>query len=100
MTEAEIQREILDYLKRRRYTVLRTNAGGIKISSTRFVHLAPKGTPDLLAIDLRGEHHWIEVKTPNGAIKEEQKEWIDEHRSRGCDVIVARSVDDVILAGL
>lgn len=100
MTEAEIQREIFDYLRARRYTVLRTNAGGIKLSSTRFVHLAPKGTPDLLAIDLRGRHHWIEVKTPGGKLKDVQREWIDEHRSRGCDVVIARSVDDVILAGL
>lgn len=93
-TEAAIQKQIIDYLTMVGCTVIRINSGSLKLGSGR-VRLAEAGTPDLLAITRRGRHVWIEVKTPTGTLRDAQRAWIDEHLSRGCDVIVARGVDDV-----
>lgn len=94
MSEAEIQRDIIDYLKARKYTVVRVNSGKVK-ARNGFVQLADPGTPDLLAISRRGEHVWVEVKKDTGKLSHDQIEWIAEHRTRGCTVLVARSVEEV-----
>lgn len=95
MTEATVQKQIVDYLKARGHTVVRINSGGIKLRSSQYVHLAEPGTPDLLSIDRRGNHVWIEVKRQGGDLRKDQIEWIAEHRTRGCTVLVAQSLDDV-----
>ena len=94
MTEAEIQKQIIDYLKASGCTVIRVNSGRVK-ARNGYVHLAPDGTPDLLAITRRGRHVWIEVKTPKGKLRDAQRAWIDRHRARGCEVVVARALEDV-----
>lgn len=93
-TESEIQKQIVDYLTLVGCTVIRINSGSLKLGSGR-VRLAEAGTPDLLAITPTARHVWIEVKTAKGALREAQRAWIEKHLDRGCDVIVARSLEDV-----
>lgn len=91
MREADIQRDIVDYLKLAGYVVFRMNAGRAKKNVTG----APAGTPDILAISPRGRHLWVEVKTEEGTVSQTQQAVIDELIRRGDSVIVARSVGDL-----
>jgi len=91
MTEAEIQKQIVEYLRAQNCTVVRINSGSAKHN----LKLAPAGTPDLLVIDRYGRHTWIEVKGPKGKLREAQVEWINLHQARGVHVIVAYGLEDV-----
>ena len=90
-SEGTIQKEIIDLLKLRGSLVFRMNAGSAKYN----VKLAPRGTPDLLAV-LPGTAIWLEVKTPKGKVSEDQFNMINDLRDRGELVYVVRSVEDVI----
>jgi len=91
MTESQIQKQIMDYLKSLGALVFRMNSGNAKYN----VKLAPSGTPDLLAV-LRTQTVWIEVKTETGTLRDSQRFMIKELEGRGQKVIVARCLDDVI----
>ena len=91
MTENDIQRGIIDYLKARGYEVIRINAGGYR-GRTR---LAPPGTPDVLALGDNGQTLWLEVKTATGTASAAQVAWHNKMRQRGHRVEVVRSVEEV-----
>jgi len=90
-SEADIQREIKDYLEYANYLVFRMNAGRAKKNVTG----APAGTPDLFSISPKGRHLWIEVKTEDGELSPVQASMHTKLMERGDSVIVARSVGDV-----
>ena len=91
MTETEIQKEIVAYLKDANCLVYRMNAG----SYTNKIKTVPKGTPDLLVITQYGFTFWIEVKTKTGKVTIIQGNMHSRLRSYGQRIIVARSVEDV-----
>lgn len=85
LTESVIQKEILDYLHKKRVVVWR-------ISET--VNII--GFPDLLAIDpTNGKFVGIEVKTATGRVSSVQEAVHSIIRRSQGVVIVARSVEDV-----
>lgn len=85
LTESVIQKEILDYLHKKRIVVWR-------ISET--VNII--GFPDLLAIDpTNGKFVGIEVKTATGRVSSVQNAVHSIIRRSQGVVIVARSVEDV-----
>ena len=90
VTEADIQRSIVEYLRARGALVLRMNAGRTKHN----VHLAPPGTPDLLVVEPH-RLYWVEVKAEKGKLNEDQKKMHEQLGRYGQEVIVARSVEDV-----
>lgn len=90
MTESQIQKQIIDYLKLSGYLVFRMNSGKARNN----IRLCPPGTPDLLAINGR-KNVWIEVKTKNGKLNEDQIYMHDELARRYEKVIVVRSLNDV-----
>ncbi len=92
-SEGEIQKEIIDHLKLRGGLVFRMNSGSTKNN----VKLAPKGTPDLLAIMIN-KVLWIEVKTATGKPNKDQINMHIVLKTMGQKVIIARSLDDVIEA--
>lgn len=51
------------------------------------------GSPDLVG-NLNGRLFCLEVKTPTGRLKPEQKAWHAMHRANGAFVAVARSVEE------
>ena len=91
MTESEIQKEIIAYLKVQGFLVLRTNAGSVRHN----VKMAPSGFPDLMVIMGHGKVLFIEVKTPTGKVSDIQLNMHDRLIVSGHDVMVARSVEDV-----
>ena len=73
MTESQIQKQIIDYLRTIGAIVFRMNSG----STRHNVKLAPPGTPDILAV-LRTQTIWIEVKTETGVLRDSQRFMIRE----------------------
>jgi Holliday junction resolvase len=90
LSESEIQKQIIDYLKTSGGIVFRMNSG----QRQNNVKLCPAGTPDLFVV-LPHKTLWIEVKTETGKLRDSQKEMIFELLKRKQEVIIARSVDDV-----
>ncbi len=91
MTESEIQKQIIDYCKSIGGIVFRMNAGGRGYN----IKKPPKGTPDLLIV-LDRISLWIEVKTKTGIVSKDQIFMHMELVRMGQNVVVARSLDDVI----
>lgn len=90
MTEATIQKQIIELLERTGWFVLelRGNARrGGQVFQT-------KGTPDLYAAK-RGRQIWLEVKRPDGKLMPQQEQVHSALRSNGVEVYVVRSLEDV-----
>lgn len=90
MTEADVQKQIMEFLMAHDFTVIRLNAGRGRYNQ----RLAGPGTPDLLVIDRYGLISFIEVKGPTGKLRDVQVDWIDRHRKRGVNVVVAHELAD------
>lgn len=108
--ESSIQSAIIQYLEMRGFKVIRINSGAVRIGERgrSFVKLAPAGTPDLLVLpqyqEIRKMHYtthpqdmfWIECKTVKGVLNANQISVHNDYALRGVQVIVARSIDDVM----
>ena len=92
MSETEIQKQIIDFLKKKGWLVFRMNAGLVKKGSYTF-HMAPKGTPDLMAVG-PDRLLWIEVKAGKKQPEPEQLEMHKQLRDLGEEVIVVWSLDE------
>lgn len=104
-TEKQIQDSIIDYLRRKKYYVMRLNSG--KMSYTykgkrAFMNLLPAGTPDLIAFKalypgepLHAKLYFIEVKKPGNKLTVLQEEKMKELERYGSKCIVATSIDDL-----
>lgn len=90
MTEAQIQRDIEQFLRLSGFLVYRMNSGKVRNN----VRMNEKGTPDLLAVGLH-RTLWIEVKTPEGRVSTDQKRMHERLEHRNQEILIARSVEDV-----
>lgn len=73
MKESDIQRSILDGLKKLGHYAVRVNSGGaIRTHHGSVIKLADAGTPDILAC-INGRFFGIEVKKPKEKLREEQE---------------------------
>lgn len=109
MTEQDIQNQIMLALSPYG-TVFRTNAGdywqGERVYSREFkqqvlinlrkVSGLPAGFSDLLVICDSGRAGFVEVKTPKGTASEDQLNFIDQMRARGCRAGIARNPEQAI----
>jgi Holliday junction resolvase len=86
-TEAEIQAEVVAYLRLHGWAVWKTSAH-------RHAKGVDRGIPDLIAI--RERLVFIECKEPvNGVVSAEQREFHAAARAAGIEVVIAYSIDDV-----
>lgn len=90
--EADIERDILRYLALR----------GVFAWTTHGPRNRPTtpGVPDIIGADRAGRMVAIEVKTSAGKVSERQEEFHAGLLRCSVRVLVARSLDDVIRAGL
>jgi hypothetical protein len=73
----------------------RCNSGTVKVGA-RYVHLAPKGTPDIVGyIAPSGRMFGIEIKSDTGKVKPAQREWMNGARAAGVLVAVCRTAQEV-----
>lgn len=95
--EGAISRAIVDTLTYQGWLVIRVNSGMARaMHGNGAVQLAPKGTPDLLAIPPHGPPWWLEVKAAKGQLRPEQRAMHEQLRERGQVVHVVRSVDGLL----
>src|SRR5258708_20901710 len=98
MKESEIQKQIIDLLKLKRYVVFKHRNVGIMKPNGSYIPVAfgEKGISDIIACSPQGIFTAIEVKKPGGKVSLEQKEFIESiKRSKGV-AFVAYSLDDVL----
>lgn len=97
--ESTLIKAILDYFKySKRYKLFRCNSGVVQsLQSFNWIHMAPKGTPDILGFDLNtGYFIGIETKTLKGRLSPEQIAFKDILTKTEFGIyILARSLDDV-----
>lgn len=115
-SEAEIQDSILEYLAMRRHFCWRQGASPVPIRKGKeLVGLRPaarKGVADILGcttrqittntarIYARGTFFAIEVKSRTGSPSKDQREFLEGVKNAGGIGFIARSLDDVMVAGL
>ena len=95
MTESDAQKQILDWLKLKGFYCLRINSGNIAQSyhgDTRYIQLAPRGTPDVFCI-VNGCPVFIEVKKDEKAINQWKKQWENFQKTARVTPYNQRSVD-------
>lgn len=97
MTEAPIQRAILDWLESRGTLHWRCSLGGLRIGKGGRRRNPMTGFPDIAGLQ-SGKFFTIECKSPKGVLSPEQLEWKEKLQLHGCIYIVARSLGDVELA--
>lgn len=98
VTEAPIQKAIIDYLTLKRYFFWRNNTGAMKTERS-FVRFGTPGAPDIFLIK-NGFLWGIEVKAPKGRLSEHQTSFRDRMQEAGGTYIVAHSLDEVIACGI
>lgn len=103
-TETQIRNSILDYLKLKGYVCKRNNSGFVFLTGPtgkkRAINVGESGWPDIEGIAKKGQWFGIEVKTATGKMSAEQLIMQNRIVTSGGLYILARSLDDVINAGL
>lgn len=96
--ESEIQKAILSYLGFKGYLARKMPLGSMMVSNGGFAKHPLKGFPDIFGIlkNRKGVMFCIEVKTAEGKLRKEQKEWISLLESQNVPCLVARSLEDII----
>jgi hypothetical protein len=97
LREADIERQIMDYLAWRRIPAVQTHGlhylpgGGVRV-----IRPFRKGMPDIIcSLPPTGRTCFIEVKDDEGIVTKEQESVMREFYAAGALVLVARSVQDV-----
>lgn len=103
VSEAAVQRAVIDALLLDGYMVLRLNGGGLHVDD-RYVEFCryyyrgqteAKGLPDLIAMR-DGRVILVEMKRPQGGEQSKaQVRFMDAVEDSGCTYVLARSVDDI-----
>jgi hypothetical protein len=92
MSEAELQKAILDYLHLRGIRAWRNSVGRVANTVTG----GGEGCPDIHGIIKPcGRALYVEVKSAKGKLSTAQAEWLQAARDAGALTVVARSVKDV-----
>jgi hypothetical protein len=94
ISEANVQRQILDWLKLRRVFHWRNNTGAVKLPG-RFLRFGWPGSPDIFALS-RGTCYGIEVKALKGKQSLLQHDFQLDFTEAGGIYLLCRSLEDVI----
>lgn len=97
MLEADVAALIREYVETLGGRCERCNSGTIKSAkSGAWVHLFPKGWPDLLLLFAGGAVVWVETKAPDKKLSPDQIRVHNELRELGQTVLVADSLEKFI----
>lgn len=96
LPEAQIQRQVLDYLRLRRIPATRNQAGHVRVGSS-WINLGSPGWPDIIAC-WRGRFLGIEVKRPDEMPTTLQDKVHAELKAAGAMIWVVHNIQDLIAA--
>ena len=96
-SETALSKSIRDALTALGIWNIRIQSGMLRIGA-RFIHLAPKGTADVLlpSYDGKGRGVWIEIKTSDGTVSEDQIKFQDKCRQENVKSAIVHSVSEAI----
>ncbi len=98
ISEHDIQKAILDYLKMRGIIAIRQNVGSFPVvdknGKKRYIRTGMKGLPDILVL-LPKVALFLEIKSERGRLSTEQKYFCKRAEELGHPCEVCRSVEDV-----
>lgn len=97
LTEHDLQNSIIEYLRRKKFFVMRLNSGAVK-TQTGFMRLAEAGTPDLMAFKLHlsgMKLYFIEVKLPGKKPTIAQQTKMHELETYGAVCMVIHSLEEL-----
>lgn len=102
-SEADIQKQILDYLEVKGYVVWRNFVGPVirtRGDKQIFTKNKMAGLPDIIGVckSVPGKMFAIEVKTAKGKASERQEEWLLKLSKSGATVFIARDLRPVMAA--
>ena len=116
VSEREIQKSITEYLRLKKYMVIRLNSGSFPLGegkNRRFFRSCEPGTPDLMAFkegncdpaelgsnDVHAKLYFIEVKAGKNKATQLQLDKMAELAVYGATCIIAHSVEELQEAGL
>lgn len=105
LSESELVRDCISYLKIKGYEVLRVNSGLVVLDPQnsgrkRIIRLAKAGTSDIIACAPDGTFVAIECKTGKNKPTFHQRQFLQNIEKRGGIALIVRSVDDLISSGL
>jgi len=101
MSETDLARGIRQALVAKGCKLVRVQSGTVPLSyggKVRFVHLAPKGTPDWLVIREGPVYTWLEIKLEGKELNREQQAWHEWAVSLGIRVATVHSITEAIRA--
>lgn len=96
-TETQLQAAALALLRDNGFRVERINSGLARGLYGGIIHLACKGTPDLL---LEWPYGWIEMKCPGESLNPDQEEWHAWARENGVPHTIAYSPEEALVFAL
>lgn len=105
MKEAEVQKQIMDYLRLKGCLVFKhRNVGIYKQATGRYIPLSygEKGISDIIGLTKKGQFLAVEVKrrgetrSKDGKPSKEQLEFLERVREKGGIGVLAYSLEDVV----
>lgn len=103
ISEKYVLKACVQYLSLKGYQVIRNNSGAIQVEGTtgkRFIRFGARGSSDIIACSPEGRFVAVECKSSVGKLSTLQKDFLQNVKKMGGVAIVARSIDDLISAGL
>lgn len=94
VSEANIQKSVLDYLSKRGVMSWRNNSGAVK-TEKYFFRFGAVGSPDIIAV-VNGYFVGIEVKSKTGKWSDDQQEFARRLFAAGGIYLLVRSIDEAI----
>jgi len=98
VTEQDIQRDCLAYLKELGYMCWKQPSQGLRVAGGKRVKKRGGGTvghPDIMALK-EGIFYCIEVKKPGGKVSKGQVAWLIYAQTNGAKCMVVRSLEEMI----
>jgi hypothetical protein len=96
-TETALQTKAIELLRGDGFRVERINSGLARGLYGGVIHLAEKGTPDLL---VEWPYLWIEMKCPGEKLNDDQEKWHAWARENGVPHTIAYSPEEALAAAV
>ena len=98
LSEQDIQKIIIDYLRIKRYVVFKHHSTGSTVREGKavFFKYGEKGISDIIACSPKGTFVAIEVKKKGGKTSPEQLDFLARVKACGGIAILAHSLDEVL----